>query len=79
MGVKGARTGRQACCDMWRVNQWNAGQTDVKEDTKSGRTSECSGERIGYHEELRLRRRVTGAQVPLKLASEGIEQDEVHK
>ena len=35
----------------------------------------CSGEMLRYHEELRLRRQLTGAQLTLKLESAGIEQD----
>ena len=42
---------------------------------QSGRNSWCSGEMLRYHEELRLRRQLTGAQLTLKLESAGIEQD----
>ena len=42
---------------------------------RGGRNSWCSGEMLRYHEELRLRRQLTGAQLTLKLESAGIEQD----
>ena len=35
----------------------------------------CSGEMLRYHEELRLRRQLTVAQLTLRLESAGIEQD----
>ena len=35
----------------------------------------CSGEMLRYHEELRLRRQLTGALLTLRLESAGIKQD----
>ena len=35
----------------------------------------CSGEMLRYNEELRLRRKLTVAQLTMKLESAGIEQD----
>ena len=35
----------------------------------------CSGEMLRYHEELRLRRQLSGVQLTLRLESAGIKQD----
>ncbi len=50
-------------------------ETVSLESAQGTRNSWCSGEMLRYHEELRLRRQLTGAQLTLKLESAGIEQD----
>ena len=60
---------------MQRLNRGTAARTGGLEYARGGRNSWCSGEMLRYHEELRLRRQLTGAQLTLKLESAGIEQD----
>ncbi len=60
---------------MQTLNVCTAARTGFLEYAQSGRNSWCSGEMLRYHEELRLRRQLTGAQLTLKLESAGIEQD----
>ncbi len=52
-----------------------AARTGGLECAESRRNSWCSGEMLRYHEELRLRRQLTVAQLTLMLESVGIEQD----
>ena len=49
--------------------------TGSLECSRGGRNSWCSGEMLRYHEELRLRRQLTGLQLTLMLESVGIKQD----
>ncbi len=57
------------------LNNGLAARTELLEYAERRRNSWCSGEMLRYHEELRLRRQLTGAQLTLKLESAGIEQD----
>ncbi len=50
-------------------------ETGSREYSRGGRISWCSGEMLGYHEELRLRRQLTGLQLTVGLESVGIKQD----
>ena len=47
----------------------------IHEFIRGRRNSWCSGEMLRYHEELRLRRQLTGLQLTLMLESVGIKQD----
>ena len=57
------------------LNPGTAFETVRLECRRGEWNSWCSGEMLRYHEELRLRRQLTGAQLTLKLESAGIEQD----
>ena len=54
---------------------YDAVETGGLECTQGCWNSWCSGEMLRYHEELRLRRQLTRAQLTLKLEGAGIEQD----
>ncbi len=58
-----------------RLNRKIAVETGSLEYSRGGRNSWCSGEMLRYHEELRLRRQLTGLQLTLRLESVGIKQD----
>ena len=60
---------------MLGLNPETASNTVGLESSCGRRNVWCSGEMLRYHEELRLRRQLTGAQLTLKLESAGIEQD----
>ena len=60
---------------MQGLNLWIAARTGMLEYARGRRNLWCSGEMLRYHEELQLRRQLTGAQLTLKLESAGIEQD----
>ena len=55
----------------WRI----ADETVFLEYKRGMRNAWCSGEMLRYHEELRLRRQLTGLQLTLMLESVGIKQD----
>ena len=75
IGFKGSVGGRLSqrlkCGAQLRV----AVDTGFLECAQGGWNSWCSGEMLRYHEELRLRRQSTGAQLTLRLESAGIKQD----
>ena len=62
-------------CESLRLNRKIAVDTVCLEYSRGGRNSWCSGEMLRYHEELRLRRQLTGLLLTLRLESVGIKQD----
>ena len=75
IGFKGSVGGLLSQRSNVTAQPWPAVETASLESAQGTWNSWCSGEMLRYHEELRLRRQLTGAQLTLKLESAGIEQD----
>ena len=75
IGFKGSVGGLLSQRSNATAQPWPAVETASLESAQGTWNSWCSGEMLRYHEELRLRRQLTGAQLTLKLESAGIEQD----
>ena len=75
IGFKGSVGGLLSQRSNATAQPWPAVETASLEYGQGTWNSWCSGEMLRYHEELRLRRQLTGAQLTLKLESAGIEQD----
>ncbi len=63
-------------CESLRLNSRIAVGTGSIEDSRGGRNAWSSDEKLRYHEELRLRRQLTGLHLTLMLERVGIKQDE---
>ncbi len=75
MGLKWAYADAEVSCESVRLNRKSAVETGCLECSRGRRNSWCSVEMIRYHEELRLRRQLTGLELTLMLESVGIKQD----
>ena len=75
IGFKGSVGGQSSQRSNGAAQPRSAVETGSLEYAQGTWNSWCSGEMLRYHEELRLRRQLTGAQLTLKLESAGIEQD----
>ena len=75
IGFKGSAGGSVSQLLNIRAQLCYAVETIFLEYAQGWRNSGCSGEMLRYHEELRLRRQLTGAQLTLKLEGAGIKQD----
>ncbi len=76
IGFKGSVGGLLSQRSKFATAQpWPAVETASLESAQGTWNSWCSGEMLRYHEELRLRRQLTGAQLTLRLESAGIKQD----
>ena len=75
IGFKGSVGGQSSQRSNGAAQPRSAVETGSLEYAQGTWNSWCSGEMLRYHEELRLRRQLTGAQLTLKLEGAGIEQD----
>ena len=75
IGFKGSVGGGLSQRSNVSAQHWPAVGTGSLECAQGRWNSWCSGEMLRYHEELRLRRQLTGVLLTLMLEGAGIKQD----